>query len=62
MARAMVYPLGAEMFEWSFLSFTSMELETWTDSYVYHVNQVQRNLEGAEWEEAWNADRVNTPL
>jgi hypothetical protein len=62
MARAMVYPLGGELFERSFLGFTSTGPEPWPDYRVYYANQVQRNLGGQEWEKAWNADKDNTPL
>jgi 4-amino-4-deoxy-L-arabinose transferase-like glycosyltransferase len=62
MARAMVYPLGGELFERSFLGFTSTGPEPWTDYRVYYANQVQRNLGGEEWDKAWDADKDNTPL
>jgi 4-amino-4-deoxy-L-arabinose transferase-like glycosyltransferase len=62
LARAMVYPLGGELFQRSFLGFTSAEPEPWTDYRVYYANQVQRGLGDAAWQKAWNTDRENTPL
>jgi 4-amino-4-deoxy-L-arabinose transferase-like glycosyltransferase len=61
-ARAMVYPLGGEIFARSFIGFTSVGPEPWTDYRVYYANQVQRDLGGEDWEKAWNADRDDTPL
>lgn len=61
-ARAMVYPLGARLFERSFLGYTSPGPDQWTDYRVYYVNQVMRGLGGEEWEKAWRADKQETPL
>jgi hypothetical protein len=61
-ARAMVHPLGARLFERSFLGYTSPGPEQWTNYRVYYVNQVMRGLGGEEWEEAWRADKQETPL
>ena len=61
-ARAMVFPLGARLFERSFLGYTSPGPEPWTDYRVYYVNQIMRGLGGDEWEEAWRADKQQNPL
>jgi hypothetical protein len=61
-ARAMVHPLGAELFERSFIGFTSAVRDPWINYRVYYVNQVVRHLDSEGWEEAWNADRRTTPL
>jgi hypothetical protein len=61
-ARAMVFPLGARLFERSFLGYTSPGPEQWTNYRVYYVNQLMRGLGGEEWEEAWRADKQDTPL
>jgi hypothetical protein len=61
-SRAMVHPLGAELFERSFIGFTNTVRDPWINYRVYYVNQVVRHLGGKEWDEAWEADRRNTPL
>jgi hypothetical protein len=61
-ARAMVHPLGAEVFERYFMGFTNTTRDPWINYRVYYVNQVVRSLGGEAWEEAWKADRQTTPL
>ena len=61
-ARAMVHPLGAELFERTFMGFTNTVRDPWINYRVYYVNQTVRDLGGEEWEEAWNADRQTEPL
>ena len=61
-ARAMVHPLGAELFERSFIGFTNTVLDPWINYRVYYVNQVMRLLDSEGWEEAWNVDRQTIPL
>jgi len=61
-SRAMVHPLGAELFERSFIGFTNTVRDPWINYRVYYINQVVRHLGGEEWDEAWEADRRATPL
>lgn len=61
-ARAMVFPLGAELFHRDFLGYTSPGPEPWTHYRVYYLNQIMRGLGEEEWQEAWDADRQRTPL
>ena len=61
-SRAMVHPLGAELFKRSFIGFTNTVRDPWINYRVYYVNQVVRHLGGKEWDEAWEVDRRITPL
>ena len=61
-ARAMVYGLGAWVFRRNFVGSTTSEPDPWINYRVYYANQVQRQLGDEEWQEAWEADRQNTPL
>ena len=61
-ARAIIYSLGAEMFERHFLGFTNTVRDPWINYRVYYVNQLRRGLGGEAWREMWEADRRTDPL
>jgi hypothetical protein len=61
-ARAMVFSLGARLFEHVFVGHTSVGPDPWINYRVYYVNQVMRGLGGEKWKDAWNADRQNPPM
>lgn len=61
-SRAMIHPLGAEIFERSFRGRTVTAPDPWVNYRIYYFNQVTRSLGGAEWESVWNADRQHAPL
>jgi hypothetical protein len=61
-SRALIHPLGAEIFERTFMGFTTPFRDPWINYRIYYVNQVMRRLDSEDWEGAWKDDRQNAPL
>ena len=61
-SRALIHPLGAELFERVFQGYTTSFEDPWINYRVYYVNQIMRRLDSAQWEETWNNYQSTEPL
>jgi hypothetical protein len=61
-SRALIHPLGAELFERIFEGYTTSFEDPWINYRVYYVNQIMRRLDSADWEDTWNSYQSTEPL